>query len=376
MAVQREWFDKDYYKVLGVAENVSEKDLTRAYRKLAKQFHPDANPGAEDRFKEISAAYEVLGDPAKRKEYDEVRKMGPGAGAFSGFGGPGGFNPGAGGATFRMDDAGDLGDLLGGLFGRGRRRPRGPQRGGDLETRLTLSFDEAVDGVTTTVHVPGQQGCQQCHGSGAQPGTATRPCARCGGSGTLNDNQGMFSLSQICPQCTGRGVVVEHPCDRCHGSGRELSDRRVKVRIPAGVEDGQRIKVKGKGAPGEGNGPAGDLYVVVGVQPHHLFGRRGRNLTLTVPITYAEAVLGTQVEVPTLHDSVTVKVPAGTQPGTTLRVRGRGVPAAKAGAAPGDLLVRIELRVPKAPEAEELAAVEALRAYDDPQLRADLGGVA
>ena len=357
MAVQREWFEKDYYKVLGVPENVTEKDLTRAYRKLAKQYHPDANPGSEDRFKEISSAYEVLGDPEKRKEYDEVRKMGP---AAAGFGGPGGF-PGGGGQTFRMEDMGDLGDLFGGLFGR-RTRGRQAQRGDDIETYLHLDFAEAIDGVTTSVHVPGDAPCGSCRGTGAKDGTAMKTCTRCNGSGQLNDNQGMFSLAQVCPTCTGRGAVVEIPCAVCHGSGRAPSNRQVKVRIAPGVEDGQRIKVRGKGAPGTNGGPAGDLHVVLSVKPHPLFTKKGRNLIVSVPVTPAEAVLGTVVTVPSLHESVTVKVPAGIQHGTSLRVRGYGVPAAKADATNGDRLVRIEVSVPKHPSEEEHALYEQLAA--------------
>jgi molecular chaperone DnaJ len=369
VAAQREWFEKDYYKVLGVASTATDKEITRAYRQLAKKFHPDANPGSEDRFKEISAAYDVLGDTARRKEYDEVRRLGPMAG---GFGRPGGFGgPGAGGAggTFRVEDLGDLGDIFGGLFGGGggrssRRRTRGPQRGADVETELHLSFGDAVRGVTTTVNLAEDSVCRTCNGSGAAPGTATHTCDRCGGRGTLDDNQGLFSLSTICPVCSGRGNVVDTPCGTCHGTGSERRARRVKVRIPPGVEDGQRIRVKGRGAPGQGMAPAGDLYVVVRVAHDPVFGRRGRNLTLSVPVTYPEAVLGTTVTVPTLDDPVTVRVPPGTQPGTHLRVKGRGVPAGggRNGSAPGDLLVKVELTVPREISDEQRAAVEHLAA--------------
>jgi len=361
MAVQREWFEKDYYQVLGVPENVSEKDLTRAYRKLAKQYHPDANPGAEDRFKEISTAYEVIGDPEKRKEYDEVRRMGP---AAAGFGQPGG---GFGGQTYGSQDMGDLGDLFGGLFGgRGRAR-RAAQRGDDLEAHLHLDFAEAIDGVTTSVHVPGQSPCSPCRGTGAKAGTALKTCQRCHGSGQMNDNQGMFSLAQVCPTCSGRGSLIEIPCDACHGSGRAPSNRQVKVRIPSGVDDGQRIKVKGKGSPGSNGGPAGDLYVVIAVSSHPLFTKKGRNLLISVPVSMAEAVLGTTVTVPSLHESVTVKVPAGFQSGMSLRVRGYGVPAAKVDGVSGDLLVKVDVTVPKHPTEEQLALFEQLRALDDDQ---------
>ena len=315
MAAQREWFEKDYYKVLGVVSTASDKEITRAYRKLAKEHHPDANPGSEERFKEISAAYDVLGDAEKRKEYDEVRTHGP----VGGFGAPGG-------GTFRMEDMGDLSDLFGGLFGGGgrTRTQRGPQRGADMEAQLHLSFQDAVHGVTTSVNVPQEVRCSNCRGSGAAPGTSTHTCPRCGGTGSLNDNQGLFSLSTVCPDCVGRGTLFDTPCPVCHGTGTEQKVRSVKVRIPAGVEGGQRIRVKGRGAPGQGMAPPGDLYVVVHVAHHPVFGRSGRNLTITVPITFPEAALGTTITVPTLDGKVTLKVPPGTSSGKVLRVRGPG----------------------------------------------------
>ena len=370
MAAQREWFEKDYYRVLGVSATATDKEITRAYRKLAKQYHPDANPGAEDQFKEISSAYDVLGDPARRKEYDEVRRLGPMAG---GFGAPGGA---PGGGTFRVEDLGDLGDLFGGLFGgrSGRRRTRGPQRGADLETTLHLSFEDAVRGVTTSVNVPQDTRCRTCNGSGAAPGTSAHTCDRCGGRGTLDDNQGLFSLSTVCPKCNGRGTVVDTPCPTCHGTGTERRTRQVKVRIPPGVEDGQRIRVKGRGESGQGMAPAGDLYVVVQVGAHPLFGRRGRNLTLSVPVTFPEAALGTTITVPTLEDRVTLRVPAGTAPGTTLRVRGRGVPAgSRPGSKVGDLLVKIDVVVPTSLTDEQRAAVESLAQVTDAAPRQNLG---
>jgi molecular chaperone DnaJ len=358
MAAQREWFEKDYYKVLGVVSTASDKEITRAYRKLAKQYHPDANPGSEERFKEISAAYDVLGDAEKRKEYDEVRTHGP----VGGFGTPGG-------GTFRMEDMGDLSDLFGGLFRNGGRTTttRGPQRGADMEAQLHLSFQDAVHGVTTSVNVPQEARCSNCRGSGAAPGTATHTCPRCGGTGSLNDNQGLFSLSTVCPDCVGRGTLFDTPCPVCHGTGTEQKVRSIKVRIPAGVENGQRIRVKGRGAPGQGMAPPGDLYVVVHVGKHPIFGRSGRNLTMTAPITFPEAALGTTITVPTLDGKVTLKVPAGTQSGRVLRVRGRGVPAASGrnGGKPGDLLVKIEVLVPTELTEEQRAAVESLAAVTE-----------
>ena len=361
MTAQREWFEKDYYKVLSVAQSATDKEITRAYRKLAKELHPDTNPGGEDRFKEVSAAYDVLGDAERRKEYAEVRRMGPMAGGFGGGGaGPSGFDPN----NFRTGDMGDLGDILGGLFGRGRgRRQQAPQRGADIEAGLHLSFADAIGGITTSVNIPSDVACSTCRGSGAAPGTQVSTCGRCGGTGTVDDDQGMFSLSQPCPTCRGRGQVVETPCGSCHGTGREASTRTVKVRIPSGVEDGQRIRVKGRGAPGQSTAPPGDLYVVVHVRADPRFGRTGRNLTTTASVSFPDAVLGSTVTVDTLDGPVTLKVPAGTASGTTLRVRGRGVPegTGKKARPAGDLLVKVEVLVPKVLTEEQRAAVEALR---------------
>jgi len=377
----REWFEKDYYKVLGVAEDASDRDIQRAYRKLAKQFHPDANPGdksAEERFKEANTAHDVLSDPEKRKEYDEIRRLGPmasfGAGA-GGAGAPGG--PGGGfGGTFRVDD---LGDLLGGLFGRGGRgrgRPSaGPAaaiKGEDLEAELHLDFDAAVRGVTTTVSVVSDVTCTTCHGSGAAPGTSPVICPVCAGRGVVDDNQGFFSFSTPCRACRGTGMRVETPCPTCRGTGVERRPRNVKVRVPAGVQDGQRIRVAGRGAAGHNGGPAGDLYVVCRVGQHELFGRRGRDLTLTVPITFAEAALGATVTVPTLSKAVTLKVPAGTRSGRTFRVRGKGVSANGSGS-PGDLFVTVEVAVPEHLSEAEREAVEKLAAASLESPRSYLG---
>ncbi len=365
MAPQREWFEKDYYKTLGVPSTATAKEVTRAYRKLAKQHHPDANPGEEETFKDITAAYDVLGDADRRKEYDEVRAMGPMAGMGGGF--PGGF--GGGGTTFRVEDVGDLGDLFGGLFGRGRRSgPTGAQRGADVDTELHLSFEDAVNGVTASVNMTTDARCHTCHGSGSAPGSHPTTCPRCGGSGTLQDDQGLFSLSQICPQCGGRGTIITSPCPTCSGTGVEHRNRSVKVRIPPGVEAGQRIRVKGRGAAGRGGGPNGDLYVVVHVGRHKVFGRRGRNLTLTVPVSYAEAALGTTLTVPTLTDPVTLRVPPGTPSGRTFRVRGRGVPGRKKGET-GDLLVTVEVAVPESLTDEQRAVVEELAKVVEPPAR-------
>ena len=385
MAPQREWFEKDYYAVLGLTKGATEKEITRAYRKLAKQHHPDANPGnkdAEDKFKDISTAYDVLGDAAKRKEYDEVRNMvASGAGNPFAGAGPGGFG-GPGGAGVRwetgdMGDIGGLGDLLGNIFGgrgrrtQGRQPGAGPRRGGDLEAEVHLSFDDAVRGSTIAVQLTGAAPCHTCGGTGAAPGTVPQTCPQCNGSGTLAVDQGPFSFSQICPRCGGSGRVVEKPCPTCGGGGAETRTREVKVRIPVGVADGQRVRVKGKGTPGNNGGPPGDLFVTVHVAPHPLFGRRGDNLLLRVPVTFSEAALGAEVKVPTLDGAVTVRIPPGTASGKTLRVRGRGMP--KAGAGVGDLLVTVDVVVPQTLSDEQREAVQALAATDSGNLRAHLG---
>jgi len=347
---EREWFDTDYYKVLGLTQSATDKEITRAYRKLAKQYHPDTHPGSEDRFKEISGAYDVLGDDTKRKEYDEVRRLGP---AASGLGGQG-----AGGFNFQTGDFTDLGDLFGGLFG-GSRRQRAAQRGADLETSLHLSFRDAVMGVTTTVNLPSNDACHTCKGTGGAPGSDFVTCERCQGRGVINDDQGPFAMSSVCPVCQGRGGRFATPCPTCHGSGREPSSRRVNVRIAPGVVDSQRIRLKAKGNPGANGGPAGDLYVDVHVTGDPRFERRGRNVTTSVKVPLTQAILGTTVEVPTLDEPVTLKVPAGTQPGTTMRVRGRGVPQSGKNPA-GDLLVTLGVSVPKKLTKHQRALVEQL----------------
>lgn len=361
MAAQREWLEKDYYKVLGVDKGATDKDIARAYRKLAKQYHPDAHPGSEERFKEISAAYDVLGDTAKRKEYDEVRSL-----SESGFAGNpfarAGATPGPGGFTnFRVED---LGDILGNIFSRGRRGratnagASAPQRGQDLEAELHLSFADSVKGVTTTVNVTSDVPCSTCGGSGAAPGSAPVPCSVCGGRGVVNENQGMFSFSHPCMACAGTGMRVEVPCPTCAGRGTERRPRQVKVRVPAGVEDGQKIRVKGRGGAGRYGAPAGDLYVVVHISKHPVFGRKGKDITVRVPITFAEAVLGATVAVPTLDGKlVSVKVPPGTSSGRVFRVPGQGV---RLPAKPGDLLVSFEVDVPAKVSSEERRAIEAL----------------
>jgi len=365
MNAPREWFEKDYYRILGVDQKADAKEITRAYRKLARENHPDTNPddpAAEERFKAVSTAYVVVGDATKRKEYDEARALGPMGGfGSSGAGGPGG----PGGYTFDMGGNGGLGDVFGNLFGggaanRGRSRATGPLRGADLEAELHLDFTDAVAGLSTSLHIVSDAVCNTCTGSGAEPGTSPVRCGACGGRGTIEDNQGMFAMSRPCASCGGRGTRIEHPCATCRGSGVERRPREIKVRIPAGVSDGQKIRLKGRGDPGRQGGQPGDLYVVCRVAPHPVFSMDGRNLKVTVPITFPEAALGADIEVPTVEGArVKVRIPAGTRPGRTFRVKGRGVATAKA---TGDLMVSVEVAVPAKLSEAEREAIEALAA--------------
>jgi molecular chaperone DnaJ len=342
------------YEVLGVPKTAPDDEIKKAYRKLAREYHPDRNPGdadAEERFKEVQAAYDTLSDPEKRRAYDSFGTAGPGG--FSG--------GGAGGVRFEDFDLGDLGDLLGGMFGGGARRQgaRAPIRGDDLETHVRISFEDSLEGVQVRVPVDAETVCHVCHGTGAEPGTSPIVCPQCGGRGVVSDSQGLFAFSQPCPRCQGNGAIVEKPCKNCRGSGRERTTKRYAVKVPAGARSGTRIRLKGKGEAGRNGGPAGDLYVVVDVEPSPLFERRGADLVLDVPVTYAEAALGAKVEIPTPGGPVALKVPAGTESGKLLRVKGRGAPQLK-GNGRGDLLARVRVTVPsKLTKAEK----EALEGY-------------
>lgn len=354
----QDWLEKDFYKVLGVAKDATESEITKAYRKLARKYHPDANPGdesAEKKFKELSGAYDVVGDATKRAEYDEIRRMGP-VGGF-GRGAPGGFSGGGTGHNF---DVGDLSDLFG-MFnqgGAGAARAPAPVQGEDLQADLTISFDDAIHGVETSVHLTSDAPCSACKGSGAKPGTSPTVCPGCNGRGVNDSNQGFFSLSQPCHQCGGRGRIVTDICTKCRGQGIERRPRKVKVRVPAGVKSGQKIKIKGRGAPGRDGGASGDLVVKLTVGDHELFGRKGNNLTIKVPITFTEAALGSKVTVPTLEgDTVTLRVPEGTPTGQTFRVKGRGI---ETKSKTGDLLVTVEVAVPSKVDAAQREAIERL----------------
>jgi molecular chaperone DnaJ len=357
----KDFLEKDYYKVIGVSKTANADEIKKSYRKLARKYHPDANKGdakAEERFKEISEAYNVLSDPKQRKEYDEARSLfgggfrrpgQPGAGGQGGFGGFdlgdlfGGGTPAGG-----QGGQGGLGDILGGVFGRGgtRTTQARPRRGTDVETETTLSFSDSLDGVTVSLRLPAEGPCPTCKGTGAKAGTVPRVCPNCEGTGQESRNLGSFAFSEPCRECRGRGLVVDDPCPACSGSGRAMSTRTIQARIPAGVADGQRIKLKGKGAPGERGGPAGDLYVRVHVTPHPVFGRSGHNLTVTVPVTFPEATLGAEVKVPAHRGApVSVRIPAGTPNGRTFRVRGKGV--RRSDGTNGDLLVTVAVQVPQ-----------------------------
>ncbi|WP_017609190.1 molecular chaperone DnaJ [Nocardiopsis xinjiangensis] len=369
----KDYLEKDYYKVLGVSKTASKDEIKQSYRKLARENHPDANsddPQAAERFKEISEAYNVLSDEKRRKEYDEARSL---------FGG-GSYNPGGGGTGpggFDMSDlfgtstggsrtggGGErLSDLFGGLFGNRSRTGSATRsrRGSDIETETTLSFREAAEGATRSFQLAGETPCATCKGTGAKTGTAPRMCPKCSGTGHANQNLGGFSLSEPCDECRGRGLVVDDPCPICSGSGRGKSTHTIQTRIPGGVHDGQRIRLKAKGAPGENGGPAGDLYVVVHVKEHAVFGRHGDNITLTVPVTVPEAALGAEVRVPTVTGfPVTVKVPPGTQNGRKLRVRGKG--ATRKDGTPGDMIVTFEVKVPQTLNGDAREALEKFRA--------------
>ena len=353
------------YEILGVAKGASADEIKKAYRKLAREYHPDRNPGdasAEERFKEVQGAYDLLSDPEKRKQYDTF-------GSANGRGGFQGGNVNFG--DFNVGDLGDLGDLFGGFFGgRGGRagggRTRG-RRGSDVEVEINLSFEDSLKGVETKIPVTLETACSECHGSGAKPGTAPKICPECHGRGVVAESQGFFALSQPCPRCHGNGTVIEDPCPRCGGSGRERRTKRYAVKIPAGVRDGTRIRLKGKGEAGFAGGEAGDLYVVTRVQPSTLYERRGDDLIVDVPVTFSEAALGATVEVPTPDGPVSVKVKPGTQDGTLLRVKGKGAPKLK-GSGRGDLLARVKVEVPKKLNKRERELLEELgRGSRDPR---------
>jgi molecular chaperone DnaJ len=385
----KDWLEKDFYKVLGVSKTADADEIKKAYRKLARKYHPDSNsgdPSAEARFKDVSEAYDVVGDVKKRKEYDEARRLfGSGGfrmpGSSSGQGGQGfGFDVGdlfnrSGSAS---GSGGGLGDILGGMFGGGRTTTTStarPRRGADIESEATIDFAEAVNGVTVGLKMTSDEPCKTCRGTGAKYGTVPKVCLKCEGTGMQTSVQGgVFAMTEPCTECKGRGLVVDQPCETCHGSGRGQSSKTMQVRIPAGVQDGQRIRLKAKGAAGERGGPAGDLYVTVHVKPHRIFGRQGEHLTLNVPVSFTEAALGAEIKVPTLDGlPVTVRIPAGTANGSKLRVRGKG--SVRRDGTKGDLMLTIEVQVPHELNDEQRTKLQEFSsASAQPDLRAGLFG--
>src|SRR5580693_7103399 len=342
----KDYLEKDYYKALGVAKTAKPPEIKTAYRKLARKYHPDSNQGdakAEERFKEISEAYSVLSDEKRRKEYDEARSLFGG-----GFRVPTGTRTNTGG--------------FGGVFNRGRTNTaqNRPRRGADVETETTLSFSDAIDGTTVPLRLTGEGACPTCRGTGAKAGTVPKVCPTCQGTGQSSRNLGSFGISEPCKECRGRGLVVDDPCPECSGSGRAMSSRTIQTRIPAGVADGQRIKIAGKGTSGERGGAAGDLYVRVHVKSHPVFGRSGDNLTVTVPVTFAELSLGAEVKVPAHRGApVTVRIPPGTANGSKFRVSGKGV--RRKDGTTGSMIVTVDVTVPQKLNSKARSAIEDLR---------------
>ncbi len=373
--VRNDWATKDFYQVLGIAQDASASEVKTAYRKLARANHPDSNPGdatKHEKFKAVAEAYDVVGDEAKRAKYDEFRSLQARGGFGPGMGGGGGGFGGGGGGGFNLDDllrerggGGGLGDMFGDIFGGGQRQrtqqPR-PRRGADVESTATIGFTDALDGVTVSLRLTSDAACETCKGTGGKPGTRPHICPQCEGAGfVVSGTGGAFSINETCPACGGRQLVYDEACPTCHGSGRGTSARAIQARVPAGVKDGAKIRLKGKGGAGEQGGPPGDLFVTVKVSPHRVFGRTGDNLTLDVPVAFDEAALGSEVRIPTLGGPpVTLKLPPGTPNGRTFRVRGKG--ATKRDGTKGDLLATVQVQVPASLDQTAREALESYRA--------------
>jgi molecular chaperone DnaJ len=354
MDISPQDLEKDLYAVLGVSEGADEKELKKAYRRLAQKFHPDKHPGdkeAEEKFKEISHAYDILSDPNKRKQYDEGRRL---LLSGAGFGAPftGGFPEGI---FANLEDLGIFGDLFGSGFARSETRRSGASKGQDLYSDIAIDFDEAFFGVIKTLSIQTEQPCSACGGSGAAEGSRAETCSGCGGRGIIQTQQGGFAFSRTCSRCGGSGKVITKPCARCGGTGVERVSKKIKVKIPAGVDDGQTIRLPGKGKPGRGGGRPGDLYVRVHVRPHPIFRKKGKDLYLDLPVTFPELALGAEIEVPTMDEPVTIRIPSGTQHGRTFRVKGKGA-ALTSGT--GDLYVTVRLSVPTRLSNAERQALE------------------
>ena len=353
---------RDYYEVLGLQKGASEADIKKAFRKMALKYHPDKNPGdktAEEKFKEVNEAYSILSDPEKKKLYDQFGHAGVDPNA--GFGGAGG---GFGGFSGSYDDIFDMfGNMFGGGFGGfgGRAQRNGPMKGRDLQKAMTITFEEAAFGVKKDIQVNKHVECSTCHGTGAAPGTSKQQCPKCGGSGQIHTTQrtpfGQFSNVSTCDRCGGTGEIIETPCPDCNGSGHIRKNVKINVNIPAGVDNDSIIPLRGQGEPGVNGGPAGDLYIVISVKPHKMFKRKGSDLQLEIPISFEQAALGAEIIVPTLEEKIKYKVPAGTQPGTKFRIKGKGVPNVRNGRK-GDLYIKVNLEVPTKLNAEQKKAVE------------------
>lgn len=354
---------RDYYEVLGLQKGASDGEIKKAFRKMAMKYHPDRNPGdkdAEEKFKEVNEAYSILSDPDKKDKYDRFGHAGVDPNAGFGGAGFGGFGGGAGGFE-------DIFDMFGGMFGggfggsTGARRRNGPMKGRDLQKAVTITFEEAAFGVKKQIKLNKYVECETCHGSGAAPGTSKKTCPHCNGSGQVYTTQrtplGQFQSVSPCQQCGGTGEIIETPCQTCGGTGKVRKDVTISVDIPAGVDNDSVVSIRGQGEPGTNGGPAGDLYIVVSVKPHKLFKRRGNDLYLDIPITFAQAALGDDITVPTLTEKVTYKVPAGTQPDTTFRLKGKGIANVRTGR-PGDLYVKVNLEIPTKLSGKQRKAVE------------------
>src|SRR5690625_187315 len=330
---------RDYYEVLGVGKDATPEELRKAYRKLARKYHPDVNkePDAEEKFKEVKEAYEVLNDQQKRAQYDQFGHSGPQGQGFGGFGG--------------AEDFGGFSDIFDMFFGGGggRRDPNAPRQGNDLQYTMVLEFEEAIFGKETDIHIPSEENCDTCNGSGAKPGTKPETCQHCHGTGQLNVEQntpfGRVVNKRVCHHCNGTGKEIKNKCNTCHGKGRVKKQKSIHVKIPAGIDNGQQVRVAGKGEPGINGGPAGDLYVVIQVKSDEFYQREGDDIFVEMPITYAQAALGDEIEVPTVHGKVKLKIPAGIQTGKTFRLKGKGVPNVR-GYGHGDQNVRIRVVTP------------------------------
>lgn len=348
---------RDYYEILDISRTATESEIKSAYRKLAMQHHPDRNPGdhaAEEKFKEAAQAYAILADADKRSAYDRFGH----AGVANAAGGGAGFDPSV------FQEFGDFADILGNmfgfgdLFGEGRRRG-GPQRGADLRYDLEISFEESARGAETTIQIPRQENCDTCSGSGSAPGSSPASCPQCKGQGQVRFQQGFFTVARTCPQCRGAGRIITKPCETCRGAGRVTRERKIPVKIPPGIATGQQLRLQGEGEGGSGGGPAGHLYVVVHVQEHEFFRRDGINLFCEIPVNFTTVALGGEIQVPTLNEPDTVKVPEGTQTGTTLRLRGKGMPDVN-GRGRGDLFATVQIRTPKKLTKEQKHILEQL----------------